>query len=392
MKSRLILWTLVFFLLTPLWMRLSWEFTPRKVLNLMIVDKTVLNSSSVKHRSVNWILDHEKYIASDSSYYEIDKDYYGFFPGENENYTVRDFDNMSDEELDSIADQNDAIYFTDTYGIFVNEWYRHRDIHEESHSIYGGLSEKDLKIMQKMKARKKLILTEFNMIGMPTPSDVRHNFENTFQIRWTGWMARSIASLDTLNNPDLPGWVVRSYKRTNGNWPFKKAGMLFIHESGNVVVLEQDRDLTEPIPSIISDNFSQSRFGVPASIIYPYWIDIWQNLSDSNAIRANYIINTTESGIARLAENGIPKVFPAIIERQWGYRFFYFCGDFADNPTKFRFAKLSGITGLKFLMYNAVDQTDRNRFFWEFYLPMMQNILGDYYKELPLVRKLSMIR
>ncbi|MCX6276254.1 MAG: hypothetical protein NTV09_13720 [Bacteroidetes bacterium] len=62
MKSRLILWTLVFFLLTPAWMRLAWEFTPRKVMNLMIVDKTVLNSSSVKHRSVNWVLDHEKNV------------------------------------------------------------------------------------------------------------------------------------------------------------------------------------------------------------------------------------------------------------------------------------------------------------------------------------------
>ena len=393
MKSRLILWTFVFFLLTPAWMRIAWEFTPKKVLNLMIVDKTVLNTSGVKHRSVNWILDHEKYIKSDSNFYEIDKDYYGFFPGENENYTIRDFDNMSDEELDSTADLNDAIYFTDTYGVFVNEWYRHRDIHEESHSIYGGLSEKDLKMMQKMKLRKKLILTEFNMIGTPTPADVRLSFENIFRIKWTGWIARSISSLDTVNNPDLPAWIVRAYKKSHYNtWNFKNAGMLFLHENGTVVVLEEGKDLSVAIPSIVTDKVSQSRFGVPGTIIYPYWMDIWKNETDSNSVRANYIINTTTAGLELLTANGIPKVFPAIFEHRGDYRFFYFCGDFADNPTKFRFAKLSGITGLKFLMYNAKDDTDRNRFFWEFYLPLMQNILGDYYAELPMVRRLSMIR
>ena len=392
MKSRLILWTLVFFLLTPAWMRLAWEFTPRKVMNLMIVDKTVLNSSSVKHRSVNWILDHEKYIKSDSNYYEIDKDYYGFFPGENENYTVKDFDNMSDEELDSIADYNDALYFTDTYGVFVNEWYRHRDIHEESHSIYGGLSEKDLKMMEKMKARKKLIITEFNMIGMPTPADVRTYFENTFRIKWTGWMARSITSLDTIDNPDLPKWIVRAYKKNNNNnWKFKNAGMLFIHENGTVVVLEKGKDLVDAIPTIVTEKNIQSRFGIPGNIIYPYWMDIWENKTDSNVVQANYIVNTTATGLALLSSFQIPKIFPAIIEHRSDYRFFYFCGDFADNPTKFRFAKLSGITGLKFLMYNAKDETDRNRFFWEFYLPLMQNILGDYYKDLPLLRKRSII-
>ncbi|CAN5554062.1 hypothetical protein BH11BAC1_BH11BAC1_23780 [soil metagenome] len=393
MKSRLILWTLVFFMLTPAWMRLAWEFTPKKAMNLMIVDKTVLNTSSVKHRSVNWILDHEKYIKSDSSFYEIDKDYYGFFPGDNENYSTRDFDNMSEDELDSIADQNDALYFTDTYGIFVNEWYRHRDIHEESHSIYGGLSEKDVRMMVKMKERKKLILTEFNMIGMPTPVDVRHNFENSFRIKWTGWMARSITSLDTIDNRDLPMWIVRAYKKTHGNsWTFKNAGMLFIHENGTVAVLEEGKDLKEAIPTIVTDKQNQSRFGVPGTIIYPYWMDIWENQTDSNIIQSSYIINTTPTGLTQLSTLGIPKIFPAIIEHRGNYRFFYFCGDFADNPTKFRFAKLSGITGLKFLMYNAKDQTDRNRFFWEFYLPLMQNILGDYYRELPLVRKLAKIR
>lgn len=380
MKSRIILLIIVLALATPLWMRVAWEFSPKKYLNLLIVDKTVLNSNSYKHRSVNWILDYEKYIKPDGKYYDINADYYGFFPGENEKYTIRDFEKMNDQELDSISAAYDLVYFTDTYGILGNEWYRHRDVNEISESIYGGMSEKDLLLMKKMKARQKTILTEFNTIGFPTPLDVRTNFEDLFKIKWSGWMARYIASLDTLNNRDLPKWIVRAYRQqNNGTWKFKKAGMLFLHESGKVLVLEEGRELSDAVPKIYTEKKYQNKFGVPAVLIYPYWMDIVSSQSDSNEVTSKYILATTPAGDEILSRNEIPKIFPAIIQRTRDYKFYYFCGDFADNPTKFRFAKLTGITGLKFLMYNAVDITDRNRFFWEFYLPMMQSILRDSY-------------
>ena len=201
-----------------------------------------------------------------------------------------------------------------------------------------------------------------------------------FGIEWSGWMARYINSLDTVDNPDLPKWIVRKYKdRHHGSWNFHKEGMLFIHENGNILVLEKDRELIDAIPKIYTDKKYQSKYGTPAVIIYPYWIDIMINHNDSNEIISKYVLETTRGGEDLLKNNGIPKIFPAIINRNMGYSFYYFCGDFADNPTKFRFAKLDGITGLKFLMYNAMDVTDRNRFFWEFYLPMMQTILKDTY-------------
>ncbi len=381
MKSRNILFLIVFLLATPLWMRLSWEIVRKKSLNLAIVDKTVVNSNSYKHRSINWILDYEKYTRSNGSYYEIDKDYFGFFPSENEKYNIHDFEKMSESDLDSMAAVYDAIYFTDTYGVLENEWYRHRDRNENSISIYGGLSEKDLLFLKKMKERSKPVLAEFNTIAFPTPLDVRLNFESMFGIKWTGWMARYISSLDTLNNPDLPHWIVDKYKKENsGTWNFKKEGMLFIHESGKVLVLEKDNELREAIPKIYTDKKYQGRFDIPLKIIYPYWIDIVLNQNDTNQIVSSYFIETSGKGEELLKSNGIPSSFPAIINRDIGYTFYYFCGDFADNPTKFRFAKLFGIKGLKFLMYNAVDVTDRNRFFWEFYLPMMQSIFNETYK------------
>ncbi len=380
MKSRIILTLIVFLLATPLWMRIGWEFSFRKKLNLLIVDKTVLNTNSFKHRSINWILDYEKYTKADGSYYDINKDYFGFFPKEDEKYELNDFEKLNEPEVDSLSKVYDLAYFADTYGVLGNEWYRHRDINDNSESIYGGLSEKDLLLMSKMKANKKPVIAEFNTIGYPTPTDVRNRFQKMWNIEWTGWMARYIGSLDTVNNPDLPKWIVRSYKKeNNGQWKFKNDGMLFINFDGRVLILENGKELRDPIPLIYTDLKNQKKYGVPSSMIYPYWIDIMKNKNDTNQIISKYVIGTNPEGEALLSANGIPKIFPAVIHRDVNYNFYYFCGDFADNPTKFRFAKLKGISGLKFLMYNAVDLTDRNRFFWEFYLPMMQTILNKSY-------------
>ena len=380
MKSRLILTFIGILLATPLWMRFGWEFSSRRKLNMLIVDKTVLNTNSFKHRSINWILDYEKYTKPDGSYYDINKDYFGFFPKDDEKYELIDFEKLNEPEVDSLSKVYDLAYFADTYGVLGNEWYRHRDINDNSESIYGGLSEKDLLLMSKMKANKKPVIAEFNTIGYPTPNDVRKSFQNMWNIEWTGWMARYIGSLDTVNNPDLPKWIIRSYKKENsGQWKFKNDGMLFINFDGRVLILENGRELRDPIPLIYTDKKNQDKYGVPSSIIYPYWIDIMKNKNDTNQIISKYVIGTNPEGEALLSANGIPKIFPAVIHRDLNYNFYYFCGDFADNPTKFRFAKLKGITGLKFLMYNAVDLTDRNRFFWEFYLPMMQTILNKSY-------------
>jgi hypothetical protein len=381
LKSRIILTLFVLFLATPLWMRIAWEFTPEHRLDVLILDKTVLNTNSFKHRSINWILDHDKYVKGDGSFYEINTDYFGFFPQENEKYLIADFDKLNAGEIDSMATANSLAYFADTYGVLGNEWYKRLDRDDNAGSIYGGLSEKDLMVMERMGAHGKLTIAEFNTIGFPTPVDMRKRFERMIGMEWTGWMIRSIASLDTLSNPDLPDWIIRQYRSDHkGEWPFHGAGMLFVHESGKVMVMEAGRELSDWIPLITTRKRFQIETGVPAELIHPYWMDVWRVTNDSNEVVATFNLPVKASGVDLLRQAGLNPVFPAIVRRTAGFRFYYFCGDFADNPTKFRFAKLAGVTGIKFLLYNAVDRTDRNRFFWEFYLPMMRSILEKEYK------------
>jgi hypothetical protein len=105
----------VILLATPRWMRIGWEFSPKRKLHMLIVDKTVLNTNSFKHRSINWILDYEKYTKPDGSFYDINQDYFGFFPKEDEKYVINDFEKLDEPEVDSLG--YNLAYLVDTYGV-----------------------------------------------------------------------------------------------------------------------------------------------------------------------------------------------------------------------------------------------------------------------------------
>jgi hypothetical protein len=84
-----------------------------------------------------------------------------------------------------------------------------------------------------------------------------------------------------------------------------------------------------------------------------------------------------------LADNNIPSQFPAIIEHYRNdYKFYYFCGDFADNPISQGGSYFKGISLFRKLFYNDDIAAERVSFFWEFYRPMINKILDDYDKDM----------
>jgi len=183
--TRLIIFICI--LLIPLWSFLVWLVWPAKILDTIILDKTVLFKKGDEHRSFNWILYHHKYKDSNRKFKRIPEDYYGFFPIERldtiygVNYTWNDLDStheripISINHLDSMADALDMIYYTDLYGIYDFEWLDTIPLWKErSPKIYGGLTEHDLHLMKEMKKRRKLMITEFNLF---CPSNSRNNKE-----------------------------------------------------------------------------------------------------------------------------------------------------------------------------------------------------------------------
>lgn len=368
-------------ILLPFWMWLAWLLTPKKILNVVIVDKTVLNTKCTEHASFAWILTNKRYCKPDKKLYNISKDYYGFFPKDSEKYIVHGLEALSFSQLDSLANVADMTYFTDTYGIYYNEWYLHHNEKERSHVIYGGMSAKDLYFLKNMKENKKLIITEFNDIESPTNGLVRRRFEEMFGLKWTGWVGRYFEQLDTAKTDELPKWLIKGYMEQHDHkWPFKGPGIAFVNEDNRIEVLKHDLDLKNTLPMIETPEKWVKYYSSVKQMKYPYWFDIIRNTGD-NETEAELVLQPTQRGDSILSANGIPTRFPAILAHDSAdYKFYYFSGDFADNPIDQSLSDYRGISHLSWCLYNKRD-AERESFFWEYYQPVIIKILATYYNQ-----------
>ena len=378
MRKYLFIGLLVFILLLPVWMWLGWVFTPNTKLVAAIIDKTVLTREVQEHISFNWILNHQRYTKTSKKAYESAHDYYGFFPLSDEKFELKGLERFSSNELVQLSEDADLVYFTDTYGIYNNEWYKGKK--GPYGIVYGGLSNKDVEFLSLMKAKNKLILTEFNTIGSPTRLENRARFEELFAIKWTGWTARYFDNLDIEVNKEIPLWLIDNYKKSHqGEWPFKRSGIAFVNDSEKVVILEDTTHLTNPMPHILSKLYAMENLGVPEKIKYPFWFDIILPQPAINQTVASFKISANQKGLAELEKFGIPSEFPAVtMHKGEDYSFYYFSGDFSDNPINLKTSYFKGIRFFKGMFYNENDPTERAGFFWNFYRPMLSNILKDY--------------
>lgn len=368
----------------PLWMLLGWYLTPKRKLVVAIVDKTVLNTEGQEHISLTWVLNQEKFSKNNSELYKRERDYYGFFPLDNEKYRLKGLERFSDAQLEQLSNDIDLMYVTDAYGIFRNEWYRQGDAKERSGTVYGGLSEEDFTLLKKMKQKKKLIITEFNCLASPTTETIRNDYENTFGVHWTGWIGRYFDSFDTLINKEIPKWLVANYKKQHNNtWPFKKSGVAMIRSDDRVIILEKDTHLDNDLPHIYSTEEGTGHYGLPKKMKYSFWFDVIEADTTRNHIMASYELDVNDKGREILLKYGLSPNFPAItVHNGSDYKFYYFSGDFSDNPVELTSSYFKQVKYFKWFMYNARDPQERKSFFWKLYRPLVSTILNDHYETL----------
>ncbi|MPL92722.1 hypothetical protein SDC9_38835 [bioreactor metagenome] len=386
----IILTFLVLLIAIPSFMFLSWYFSPRKTLNVVIVDKTVLNTKYQEHMSFYWVLRQNRYVKSDGSFYNSEKDYYGFFPDGKGGYTINDLEEKSREDLVQLADANDMVYYTDLYGIYRIEWQNEYPqakpdvkpgrMGERSELIYGGMSQNELEFLRIMKSRKKLIINEFNTFASPTSPEIRKEYEEEFDITWSGWVGRYFDNLDTTNNNEIPLWLIRNYKeQNNGQWPFKKSGIAFVRNDDRIVILENGTHLKNEVPHILTGTANSDYYNVISEIKYPFWFDICSS-GESNEMVSEYKIETNEKGDSILKQWEIPANFPAVLKNK-DFPYYYFAGDFCDNPISVSSSNFRFVQNFDFLFYPS-EIRERSSFFWKFYRPMLNKILDDYYNSL----------
>jgi hypothetical protein len=367
---------LVVLLALPVINLLRWTFQPKKPLEILIVDKTVPDFERVNHKSFNWILTHERFVKKEkNTSYSYRKDYYGFIPLRPKRerlYTKNDY-HMA--EVIELAENYDAMYITDTYGVFFNDWYQGINKSRRSRKLYGGLNSVDNFVIKEVKDRHKLIILEYNCFDYPTPAYEAYRIQERLGIRYSGWTGKYFTSLDTLKE-DFPIWMTAMYrKQYKKPWTFTKPGVVILRDK-DIIVLEEGKYLHNPSVQIETDSVYRAIYNLPESIAFGEWFDIIG--PNKNNVISNFRIGTTTAGDSLLAINGIDNTFPAVIQDPEFQRTYYFSGDFTTANMPVWTSRLKGVEKLKGIFYSKRPD-DFRKFFWLYYKPLVTKIFDDYY-------------
>jgi hypothetical protein len=358
---------------------IRWGFQTKKAMNIIIVDKTVPTLEREHHKPFTWILTNERFVKREkNTSYSYTKDYFGFFPQRPLRDHKWDRNDYRLTDLISLADKNDAVYFTDSYGVFFNDWYRGINKSRKSRKIYGGLNNNDFLLLKEMKDRNKLIIMEYNSFDYPTAEFESVRTQEKLGISFSGWTGKYFSSLDTTLK-DFPIWMTAMYRKEYKKpWKFTKSGIVILKEK-DIVVLEEGIHLKNSLPQIITDESSAKKYGVLSKVAFDQWFDIIDPLQ--NKVISKFSIETTPIGDTLLSSNGLMNEFPAVIQEPVAQRIYYFSGDFATYDVPFWTARFKGVDKLKEIFYSDKPD-DTRRFFWLYYKPLINGIFSDYYASL----------
>lgn len=379
MKKPLLITLLVLavLLLIPAVSFIRWAFQEKKPVDVVILDKTVPTLDRLGHRSFVYVLTNGRYVRGEKGgSYSARKDYYGFEPlrpVREKQFRKKDFRLT---ELIELAENNDAMYYTDTYGVFFNDWYQGIKKTRRSRKLYGGLNNNDYLLMVEMKKRDKLVLLEYNTFDYPTAGLEKFKTEELLGIASKGWMGQYYKSLDTVSQHSVPAWMPAMYrKQYREPWTFTKAGVVLLKEN-SIIVLEEGKHLSTALPVIRTGSTEAARYGLPETVTFTNTFDIID--PGRNNVISEFVLNTTAAGDTLLAVNDLQSVFPAVTQEPLSQKTYYFSGDFANNDIPFWTARIKNIQkSAKALLYSD-NQDDPRRFFWLYYKPLITSIFTEY--------------
>src|SRR6056297_1616964 len=101
---------LIIVLGTPIFLHLWWKFTPSRPMSVFIMDKSAATKQMAEQRSINWLLNHYKFVKKDFTLYDPLQDYFGFFALSDSRYEIRDLTNKTRNDIENLADRYDMAY------------------------------------------------------------------------------------------------------------------------------------------------------------------------------------------------------------------------------------------------------------------------------------------
>ena len=376
-KSLLItLIILAVLLLIPAVSFIRWAFQEKKPVDVVILDKTVPTLERLGHRSLVYVLTNARFVRKEKGgSFSAAKDYYGFIPlrpVREKQFRKKDFRLT---ELIDLAENNDALYYADTYGVFFNDWYHGIKKTRRSRKLYGGLNNNDYLLMSEMNKRNKLVIVEYNTFDYPTAGLERFKTEELLGISSKGWMGQYYRSLDTVGSQGVPGWMPELYrKQYREPWTFSKPGVVLLKDN-SIIVLEEGKHLISALPVITTAPEYASRFNVPEEVVFTNTFDIID--PGQNNVVSAFTLETTPAGDTLLDVNDLKPVFPAVTQEPLTQRTYYFAGDFANNSIPFWTARFKNVDWLARALFYTDNQNDPKRFFWSYYKPLVTSLFNE---------------
>lgn len=360
----------------------GWAFQAKKPMGIIVLDKTVPTMEKLNHKSFMWVLTNERFTKNKGGSYSFRKDYFGFFPTRPLREKGWKQNNLRLTDIMEVTDSVDALYYTDTYGVYMNDWYRGISKSRRSRKLYGGLNNTDYLYFVEMQLRKKLCILEYNTFDYPTADLERYKMKDKLGIEFDGWTGKYFSSLDTaakVNKDNFPIWMTAMYRRQYFKpWTFTKPGIVLL-KGQNIVVLEEGKHLQSAIPFIITEQDYCEKYGVAQKVGFEGWFDIID--PKTNTVISKYQLQTLPEGDSLLESINLAKEFPAVITDPENHLTYYFCGDFATSKVNYWTSRLKGTPKLKGILYSERED-DLRRFFWLYYRPLIKGIFTDYYKTL----------
>jgi hypothetical protein len=371
---------LVVLLAIPAVCMIRWAFQVKKPMDIVILDKTVPTLARVNHKSFTWILNNQRFVKKEKKNpYSVKNDYYGFSPTRPLREKLYSRNEYRLTDLIDIAESNDALYYTDTYGVYFNDWYAGINKSRRSRKIYGGLNNNDYLLLYEMKRRDKLIILEYNTFDYPTAQLEAFKTKDLLGIESSGWTGKYFSSLDSTSSDEFPLWLTSMYRKEYKKpWTFTKPGIVLIGDK-NIIVLEEGKHLENAIPLLTTDPEFCEKYGMTNSVAFDKWFDIID--PKENNVISKFSLQTTSLGDSLLSNSLLDNEFPAVVQEPGKKLTYYFSGDFASSNIPYCTYRFKGINKLKVLLYSD-KLSDPRRFFWLYYKPLVSGIFTEYYDNL----------
>jgi len=354
-----------------------WYLLPKAKWRVQVISMTVPFKNYREHDAVHWILNNKKVPppTNESDTWRLSKDYIGYYPAESDfNQGKFSYRRVSEADLAN----TDMVYITDTYGVYVDD-YREPEELEMGHMdysklIFGGMNESEALLLEDFVRRGKVLIGEFNTFGSPTPLAARRRMECLFGVTWTEWSGRFFPELS--DKTDVPAWAFRHWKWHYGEeWQHKGPGWLMTHQDTRLFVMKEGPD-AYPMALRIKDLAEEDPLfkGVYSDVPFYYWFDVVE-AHDEKTVIAKHYFHLKEPGIKLMKKFGLPLVFPFVIRPSKDPLRLYMAGDVTDAKAHRGPYYVLGLSWYKKVGRFAEHYRDQSAFFWQFFVPFMENII-----------------